>query len=157
MGYERLASEFDYTHDELAKIVGKSRTHVTNTLRLLKLSEPVKAYIHSGKLSAGHARMLIGQPNAEELAAEIVDRGLNVRQVEAMARKDGKAQAREVKGKSRPGRTGKDADTVALEKRLSDALGLQVSVDHRGEWGILQIHYRDLDQLDAVLRKLEGK
>jgi ParB family chromosome partitioning protein len=97
--------------------------------------------------------MLVGQPNADELADEIINRGLNVRQVEAMARKDGKAQAQALKPKRRGG---KDADTVALEKRVSDALGLQVSIDHRGKWGILHIHYRDLDQLDVVLRKLEG-
>jgi ParB family chromosome partitioning protein len=151
-GYEALASQYHHSHDDIAKIVGKSRAHVTNTLRLLKLSEPIKAYIRAGKLSAGHARMLIGQPNADELAAEIIDRGLNVRQVEAMARKSGKEQASEVKGRRR---ARKDADTVALEKRLSDALGLQVSVDHRGKWGVLHIHYRDLDQLDAVLRRLE--
>ena len=155
MGYERLASEFGHSHDAIAKIVGKSRVHVTNTLRLLKLSEPVKAYIHAGKLSAGHARMLIGQPNAEELAAEIVDRGLNVRQVEAMARKDGKAQARALKGRSRP-RAGKDPDTVALEKRVSDALGLAVAVDHHGEGGVLHIAYNDLEQLEEVLRRLEA-
>ncbi len=151
-GYQSLADEYDRSHDDIAKIVGKSRSHVTNTLRLLKLSDPIKAYIRAGKLSAGHARMLIGQPNAEELAETIIDRGLNVRQIEALARKSGKEQAKELKPKRR---TGKSADTVALEKRLSDALGLQVSVDHRGKWGILQIHYRDLDQLDGVLRKLE--
>ncbi|MPZ58094.1 MAG: ParB/RepB/Spo0J family partition protein [Rhizobiales bacterium] len=153
-GYQALMNEFGHGQDAVAKIVGKSRSHVANTLRLLKLSDPVKAYLHSGKLSAGHARMLIGQPNAEELAEMIVDRGLNVRQVEALARKEGKAQAKDLKP---PRRTGKDADTVALEKRISDALGLQVSVDHRGTWGILHIHYRDLDQLDEVLRRLEGK
>jgi ParB family chromosome partitioning protein len=151
-GYESLASQYHHSHDDIAKIVGKSRTHVTNTLRLLKLSEPIKAFIRAGKLSAGHARMLIGQPNADELAVEIVDRGLNVRQVEAIARKSGKEQARDVKGKRR---ARKDADTVALEKRLSDALGLQVSVDHRGKWGVLHIHYRDLEQLQEVLRRLE--
>ncbi len=151
-GYHSLADEYSRSHDDIAKIVGKSRSHVTNTLRLLKLSEPIKAYIRAGKLSAGHARMLVGQPNAEELAEAIIDRGLNVRQIEALARKSGKEQAKELKPKRR---TGKSADTVALEKRLSDALGLQVSVDHRGKWGILQIHYRDLDQLDGVLRKLE--
>jgi ParB family transcriptional regulator, chromosome partitioning protein len=151
-GYESLASQYQHSHDEIAKIVGKSRTHVTNTLRLLKLSDPIKAFIRAGKLSAGHARMLIGQPNADDLAVEIVDRGLNVRQVEAMARKSGKEQAKDVKGKRR---ARKDADTVALEKRLSDALGLQVSVDHRGKWGVLHIHYRDLEQLEEVLRRLE--
>ncbi|MEA2903900.1 MAG: ParB family transcriptional regulator, chromosome partitioning protein, partial [Alphaproteobacteria bacterium] len=93
-----------------------------------------------------------GQPNAGELAAEIIERGLNVRQVERMARESGKQQAGELKPKRR---SGKDADTVALEKRVSDALGLQVSVDHRGEAGTLQIHYRSLEQLDEVLRRLE--
>ena len=151
MGYDRLASDFHHSHEDIARIVGKSRTHVTNTLRLLKLSEPIKAYIHAGKLTAGHARMLIGQPNAEELAEDIVNRGLNVRQVEAIARGDGKKQARAVKAKHR-----KDADTLALEKRISDALGLKVIVDHRGKGGVLHIEYSDLDQLDVVLWKLGG-
>src|SRR5213082_882690 len=88
-GYQSLAEEFSYSQDEIAKIVGKSRPHVANTLRLLKLSDAVKAYIHAGKLTAGHARLLVGQPNAEEFAEQIVSRGLNVRQVEAWARRDG--------------------------------------------------------------------
>ena len=150
-GYERLVNEFGHSHDDIAKMVGKSRVHVTNTLRLLKLSDAVKAYINSGELSAGHARMLVGQPNAEELAHDIVKRGLNVRQVEAMARKDGRAQARGVKGKPR----GKDADTMALERRVSDALGLNVSISHKGEGGVLHIEYGDLEQLEEVLRRLE--
>jgi ParB family chromosome partitioning protein len=113
----------------------------------------VQALVASGQLSAGHARMLVGQPNALELAQDIVKRGLNVRQVEAAMRKDGRAQGREVAGTSR----GKDADTKALERRLSDALGLDVTVDHRGQGGTLHIKYRDLDQLDGVLRKLDRK
>jgi ParB family chromosome partitioning protein len=155
MGYEALATEFNHSQNDIAQIVGKSRSHVANTLRLLKLSEPIKTYLRSGEISAGHARMLIGQPNAEELAEEIIARSLNVRQVEAMARKEGKQQARAEKGyKPR----GKDADTLALEKRVSDALGLQVSVDHRGGgWGTLHVHYRDLEQLDDIIRKLERK
>src|SRR5580693_6788282 len=88
-GYRALMDEFSNSQEDIAKIIGKSRSHVANTLRLLKLPETVKAHIHSGKLSAGHARMLIGQPNAEQLAEEIVARGLNVRQVEAMAREVG--------------------------------------------------------------------
>ena len=151
-GYQALVDEFNHSHDDVAKIVGKSRSHVTNTVRLLKLSEPVKAYIRAGKLSAGHARQLVGQPNAEELAEMIVDRGLNVRQVEALARQDGKAQANALKPKRG---AVKDADTLALEKRVSDVLGLQVSVDHRDQGGTLHIQYRDLDQLDDVLRRLE--
>jgi ParB family chromosome partitioning protein len=150
-GYQALANDHSHSHNDIAKMVGKSRTHVTNTLRLLQLSGPVQAYIRSGKLSAGHARMLIGQPNAEALAEEIINRGLNVRQVEEMARKDGKSQAKAVKGKAR----GKDADTLALEKRVSDALGLKVTVDHSGEGGVLHVAYKDLDQLDHVLKKLE--
>src|SRR6266513_544913 len=151
-GYQALADEFKYSQDEIAKIVGKSRPHVSNTIRLLKLSDAVKAYIHSGKLTAGHARLLIGQPNAEELAELIVARGLNVRQVEEMARRDGKKQAREVR---RTGRMGPDPDTAALEKRLTDALGLTVRILHRvdGE-GILSIRYRNLEQLDDIARRL---
>jgi ParB family chromosome partitioning protein len=153
-GYRRLSEEFNRSQDDIAQIVGKSRSHVANTLRLLKLTDTVKAYVHSGKLTAGHARMLVGQPNADELAEDIVARGLNVRQVEALARDSGREQAKELKPKRRGG---KDADTVALEKRLSDVLGLQVTVDHRGEWGVLHIHYRNLEQLDEVLRKLEKR
>ncbi len=153
-GYQALLEEFDHTQDELAKIVGKSRSHVANTLRLLKLSQPVQAYVRSGKISAGHARLLIGQPNALEFAETIIDKGLNVRQVEAWARRDAQEQANALKPKRQKS---KDADTLALEKRVSDALGLVVSVDHRGNWGILHIHYRDLDQLDEILRRLERK
>jgi ParB family transcriptional regulator, chromosome partitioning protein len=152
-GYLALMEEFDHSQDAVAQIVGKSRSHVANTLRLLKLSEPVKAYVLSGQLSAGHARQLVGQPNALEIAEDIVKRGLNVRQVEQIARKDGRGQAREVAGASKA----KDADTKALEKRLSDVLGLTVSVDHKGKGGTLHIKYRGLEQLDAVLRKLERK
>ena len=151
-GYQALANEFNHSQDDIAQIVGKSRSHVANTLRLLKLSAPIKAYIYSGKLTAGHARMLVGQPNAEALADDIVNRGLNVRQVETLARKDGKAQAGDLKPRKR---ATKDADTLALEKRVSDALGLVVSIDHRGKWGILHVHYRDLEQLEEVLRRLE--
>jgi ParB family chromosome partitioning protein len=149
-GYQALLDEFGHAQEEVAKIVGKSRSHVANTLRLLKLSDTVKAYINSGKLSAGHARMLVGQPNADQLAAEIVARGLNVRQVEDLARETG-TKAR----KPRVARPGKDADALALEKRVGDALGLRVSVDHRGDGGVLHVHYASLDQLGDVLRRLE--
>ena len=153
-GYQALAEEFHYSQDDIAKIVGKSRPHVSNTLRLLKLSDAVKAYVNSGRLSAGHARLLVGQPNAEEFAELIVKRGLNVRQVEEMARRDGRKQVRELR---RTGRMGADPDTAALEKRLTDALGLSVRIVHRvdGE-GILSIRYRNLEQLDDITRRLES-
>jgi ParB family chromosome partitioning protein len=151
-GYLALMDEFKHSQDDVAQIVGKSRSHVANMVRLLKLSDGVKELVQSGQLSAGHARQLVGQPNALEIADGIIKRGLNVRQVEAAMRKDGAAQAREVNGTSRV----KDPDTVALERRISDVLGLEVTVDHRGDGGgTLHIKYRDLDQLDVVLRKLD--
>ena len=149
-GYQTLASEYSHSHEDIARIVGKSRSHVTNTLRLLKLPETVKAYISAGKITAGAARMLIGASDPEEMAREIVDRDLNVRQVEALAKERAK---RSGKGASKV-RT-KNADTIALERRLSDVLGLTVIIDHRGEGGALQIRYRSLDQLDDVVRRLE--
>jgi ParB family chromosome partitioning protein len=152
MGYQALIDEYRHNQNDVAKFVGKSRSHITNTLRLLQLSEPVRALIHSGQLSAGHARMLVGQPNAEEIARDIVKRGLNVRQVEAIARKEGRAQGQGVKSKKR---AVKDADTEALERKVSDALGLNVSIDHKGKGGVLRVEYGDLEQLEDVLRRLE--
>jgi ParB family transcriptional regulator, chromosome partitioning protein len=154
-GYRALIEEFGNSQDEIAKIVGKSRSHVANTLRLLKLPETIKAYIHSGKLFAGHARMLIGQPDAERLAEEIVAYGLNVRQVENLAReaaeRGGKSSVRAAR------RAAKNANLVALEKRISDALGLAVSINEAKRGGVLTIRYRSLDQLDDVLRRLEKR
>jgi len=155
-GYRSLIEEFGNSQDEIAKIVGKSRSHVANTLRLLKLPETIKSYIHAGKLFAGHARMLIGQPDAERLAEEIVTHGLNVRQVESLAR-----ETAERGGKSRGTRAmrggGKNANLIALEKRISDALGLAVTIKEAKRGGILSIRYRSLDQLDDVLRRLEKR
>ena len=156
-GYRALMEEFGNSQDEIAKIIGKSRSYVANTLRLLKLPETVKAYIHAGKLSAGSARMLVGQPNAEALAEDIVARGLNVRQVEAMARAAGKGAKARGNGRKSLARAEKNANLVALEKRISDALGLVVSIADRGRGGVLSIRYRSLDQLDEVLRRLEQK
>jgi ParB family chromosome partitioning protein len=154
-GYLALMEEFNHSQDDVAQIVGKSRSHVANLVRLLKLSEPVKQLVQSGQLSAGHARQLVGQPNALEIAQDIIKRGLNVRQVETEMRKDGAAQVRDLRNEAKSYTNGaKDPDTKALEKKLSDTLGLEVSVDHRGQGGTLHIKYRDLDQLDAVIRKL---
>ena len=152
MGYQALADEYKYSQEEIAKTVGKSRSHVANTLRLLKLPESVKTYINAGKLTAGHARALIGVPDPESIAQEIVERGLNVRDVESLAQQ--RASAAGAPKKTRP-RAAKDVDTLAAEKRLSDALGLTVTIEHRGERGVVQIAYRDLDQLDEVMRRLE--
>jgi ParB family transcriptional regulator, chromosome partitioning protein len=152
-GYQVLAAEFDHSQDEIAKIVGKSRSHVANTMRLLKLPDTVKAYINAGKLSAGHARALINHPDPETVAREIVAKGLNVRQVEALGQEQAAAVGKAVKTRAR---TSKDADTIALERRLSDALGLVVTIEHRGSGGVLNVRYRTLEQLDDVIRRLES-
>src|SRR5487761_2325294 len=154
-GYQALMEEFNHSQDEVAQIVGKSRPHVANTLRLLRLPAPVQALVVSGELSAGHARLLVGQPNAEQIAHDVIKKGWNVRPLEADMRKDGARQARDVRNEAKVHVSGaKDADTRALERRLSDTLGLDVTIDHRGESGTLHIKYNDLDQLDGVLRKL---
>ncbi len=154
-GYRALIEEFTNSQEDIAKIVGKSRSYVANTLRLLKLSDPVKAYIHSGKLTAGHARMLVGEPNAEELAQEIVARNLNVREVEAMAR-DRAHKRGAARGNGRKPRAGtvKSADALAFEKRLSDATGLVVTIADRNGAGTLSIRYKTLDQLDDLVQRL---
>ena len=159
-GYVALMEQCNHTQEQVAQIVGKSRPYVANLVRLLKLPEPVKKLVRDGKLSAGHARLLIGHINAQILAEMAIDEGYSVRQLEEWVREDNakpgdstfdkqlkKDRARDAKAK--------DADTRALEKRLSDALGLTVSVDHKGESGTLHIKYKVLDQLDAVLHKLE--
>jgi ParB family chromosome partitioning protein len=153
-GYHALANEFKRSADDIAKIVGKSRSHVANTMRLTKLPDEVQAYIVSGQLSAGHARPLIGVPNAVDVAKRIVEGGLSAREAEALAHDEGVPERKPQK--ARNGRV-KDADTLALEKRVGDILGLAVSVDHRGPSGTMHIKYRDLEQLDEILRRLDTK
>jgi len=154
-GYRSLMEEFHNSQEEIAKIVGKSRSYIANTLRLLKLPDAVKVYIQDGKLTAGHARMLVGEPNAEQLAEDIVARDLNVREVEAMARQrasaSGKKQTNNRRGR---GAAAKDADTLAFEKRISDATGLVVTINDRNGAGTLVIRYQNLEQLDDLARRI---
>jgi ParB family transcriptional regulator, chromosome partitioning protein len=150
-GYQALADEFGHGQDDIARIVGKSRSHVANTLRLLKLPDEVKAYLDDGSLTAGHARALLGLADPLTMARAIVAQGLNVRQVEAIAQE----RAEQAGKAARPRRRVKDADTATLEKRLSDALGLAVAIQHRGQGGELRIRYKNLEQLDEVIRRLE--
>ncbi len=147
-GYGRLTQQFGLTQDALAKIVGKSRPHVANTLRLLNLPERVRDLLRDGALSAGHARALLTAAQPEALALAIVDRGLNVRQAEALA-----AQ-RDLP--ARPERGAPDAETRALERDLSARLGLRVAIRHGGKGGQVVLSYRDLDQLDGIIRLLNG-
>jgi len=153
-GYHALANEFKRSQDEIAKIVGKSRSHVANMMRLTKLPAEVQAYIASGQLSAGHARALIGVPDPTASAKRIVEEGLNVRQAEALAHVEGVPVRKPQKAR---GGAVKDPNTVALEKRVSDALGLAVNIDHRDAGGTVHIRYHDLDQLDEVVRRLVKK
>jgi ParB family chromosome partitioning protein len=153
-GYHALAGEFRRTQEEIAKIVGKSRSHIANMMRLTKLPAEVQAYIALGQLSAGHARALIGVPDPTAAAKRIVEDGLNVRQAEALAHVEGVPERKPQK--TRGGKL-KDSDTVALEKRVSDALGLRVSIDHGETGGTVHIRYRDLDQLDEVVKRLDTK
>ncbi len=151
MGYGQLIEQFDYTQQDLAQVIGKSRSHVANTLRLLRLPEDVRGMVASGTLTAGHARTLITAEDPANLARQIVAGGLSVREAEALS------QQRDVAGKKKPSeQVERDADTVALERRLSDALGLSVSLSHSERGGKLEIRYRTLEQLDGICVKLTG-
>ncbi|TAK46780.1 MAG: ParB/RepB/Spo0J family partition protein [Xanthobacteraceae bacterium] len=152
-GYHALADDFRRSQEDIARIVGKSRSHVANMMRLTRLPEAVQALIASGELSAGHARALLSLADPEAAAKKIVAQGLSVRQAEELAHEAGVPQRPQVK--PRGGKT-KDADTVALERRLSDALGMSVSIDDRDGRGAVSIRYRDLEQLDAIIRRLEA-
>jgi len=151
--YRALMERFGRTQDAVAGVVGKSRSHVANTLRLLQLPEEVLAYVREGKLSAGHARALITAPNAGDLADQAWRDGLNVRQVEALARKaqEGPKTPRAGAGAAK---TGGSADTAALEQDLADALGLKVALADRGGKGELTLSYASLEQLDDLCRRL---
>ena len=153
-GYHMLAAEFKVSQDEIGKLVGKSRSHVANMMRLTKLPPEVQDYIAEGKLSAGHARALIGVPDAAAAAKRIVEEGLTVRQTEALAHDEGVPQRKPQAARAAKS-SAKDPDTVALEKRVSDALGLKVNVEHRNPGGTVQIRYRDLEQLDGILKRLD--
>ena len=158
-GYVALMEQCNHTQEQVAQIVGKSRPYIANLVRLLKLPEPVKRMVREGKLSAGHARLLVGHVNAQVLAEMTVDEHMSVRQLEEWVREDnakpGDATMDQQMKKIAAGiAKQKDPDIRALERRLTDALGLDVSIDSKGEKGTLQIKYKDLDQLDAVLRKL---
>lgn len=157
-GYRRLMDEFQHTQEDLAKVVGKSRSHVANTLRLLTLPALVRTLVEEGTLSAGHARALLGAPNAEELAEKVVAKGLSVRQTEKLAQAEGGKPARAV-GSSSTGKgqgEAQDPDTLALERDLSNLLGLKVNIKFHGDGGELVIHYRSLEQLDDVLHRLSN-
>ena len=147
-GYHLLMQGHGYTQEDLAKVIGKSRSHLANTLRLLKLPKSVQDLVRDGALSAGHARALIGRPDAAALAARIVKEGLTVRQVEALAQEESAKPKRRKASR-------KDADTRAAETELHDALGLHVEIKSgRGEKGELRIRYTNFDQFEDIRNRL---
>ena len=153
-GYNELIERFNYTQEQLAEVIGKSRSHLANTLRLLKLPAAVQKFVSEGRLTAGHARALVGREDAEALALKVMDQQLTVRDVEAMVqtmeRTGGKPAA--------PRNREKDPDTKAFEKDLADALGLKVEIKRSsGESGILTIRYGNFDQLDYLRLRLVGQ
>jgi ParB family transcriptional regulator, chromosome partitioning protein len=156
-GYRRLIEEFQNTQEDLGRALGKSRSHIANTLRLLSLPEGVKILLDEGQITAGHARTLIGCDDAESLATQIIARGLNVRQAERLvqeAKSGAEGAAKKPKSKSAGDAPAKDTDTLALERDLTALLGLKVSINFQGSGGSLTIHYRTLEQLDDVLHRL---
>lgn len=150
-GYRELIDRFGYNQDELAQIIGKSRSHLANTVRLLKLPERVQQLMQEGKLSAGHGRALVGRDDAEKLAETVVARGLSVREVEALVQAPLMSEAPRQKRE-------KDPDTQAFERELTEALGLKVEVKRgSNESGVLTIRFRNYDQLDYVKLRLLGE
>ncbi|MBB4479633.1 ParB family chromosome partitioning protein [Rhizobium etli] len=155
LGYEQLIAEYGYTQNDLGEIIGKSRSHVANSLRLLKLPDPVRDLLAAGSLSAGHARALVSTPDPSSLARTIVAKGMSVRDAEKLAQNNIKAQSEPQQTVSR--RDQKDSDTLALERTLSDALGLDVSINHKTSGGQIKISYKSLEQLEEVCRLLERR
>jgi ParB family chromosome partitioning protein len=160
-GYQRLIEEFEYTQEELSSVIGKSRSHIANLLRLLSLPEPIREMLEKNTLTMGHARALIGVPGAVEMAEEIARRGLNVRQVEQLVRDRQGVEKRSINRAGRPAQptqggyvAPKDPDIIALEESLSENLGLRVAINDRGQSGEIILSYDSLSQLDGILRRL---
>jgi ParB family chromosome partitioning protein len=149
-GYRRLIDEFGHTQETLSEVVGKSRSHIANTLRLMTLPDSVRQHLAEGRLTAGHARALIGLSAAAKIADRIVKKGLSVRQAEQLAKQERIPSAERASAKPKP----KDPDTIALERMLSDVLGLKVNIAFGKNGGSVSIDYRTLEQLDEIIRRL---
>lgn len=152
LGYHQLIDEHNYSQADLGQVIGKSRSHVANTLRLLKLPGVVQDMLVDGAISAGHARTLVTAENPARLAKRIIEGGLSVRQAEALAQASGE-NSRKAMAAERPE---KDADTRALEKLLTDITGMKVAIGHRDHGGEVRIAYRSLEQLDELCRRLQN-
>lgn len=152
-GYQRLMDEYGHTQEALAKIMGKSRPHIANMLRLLALPKPVRAYVQEGIISAGHARALLKAENPEKLAKEIKAKNLSVRDVEKRVKQEQTGTV--IKSTKKTNTAVRDTNIVALERDLTNRLGLKTTIKHQKDGqGMLSISYQNLDQLDDVLAKL---
>ena len=151
LGYQQLIDDHGYTQADLGQVIGKSRSHVANTLRLLKLPDVIRDMLVDGALSAGHARTLVTAEDPAGLAKRIVEEGLSVRQAEALAQLP--AGASTAPTPKEP--VQKDANTLALEKLMSDTIGMMVAIDHKERGGVLRVSYRTLEQLDELCRRLK--
>ncbi len=154
--YEQLAAEFGYTQEDLSRIIGKSRSHIANILRLLKLPEFSRNLLASGQLTAGHARALLAFPDVDSVAKRAVAEGLSVRDLERLAQEANEIKSNGVEHSRQRVAQEKDPDTRSLEQTLNDALGLLVNIKHKGEKGELSIRYKSLEQLDALCRRLRA-
>lgn len=153
--YRQLIDRFGHTQEDVAQAVAKSRSHIANMMRLLNLPDAIQRYVAAGQLSAGHARAIATAPNAEDLAEEIIAKGMSVREAERLAKG---VEAPEKKSASKSNGSGedKDADTRALEADITSRLGLSVDIHHGAKGGEIRVHYQTLEQLDDVCRRLSG-
>ena len=157
-GYQALVGRFGHTQDHVAKLVGKSRSHISNLLRLLDLPEAVRLMLLRGDISMGHARAVATASDPEALANEIATKGLSVRQAEALAKRARPGAGADIgRGVARNAAKSVDADLEALERQLSDMLGLKVQVKHAGAGGTVVLSYSSLDQLDMICQRLSGE
>ncbi|MDQ3144771.1 MAG: ParB/RepB/Spo0J family partition protein [Pseudomonadota bacterium] len=156
-GYKQLISLYNHSQDEVAKLVGKSRSHVANLLRLLELPDAVKEMLLRGDISMGHARAIATSASPEDLARRIVDGGLSVRQAEALAKEVRPGAGADIGRASARNARPVDADLAALERQLGDLLGLRVKVAHGKSGGTVALHYSSLDQLDLICQRLSGE
>lgn len=155
-GYQKLIREFGHTQEMVASLTGKARSHIANLLRLLDLPQDVQALLKEGSLTVGHAKAALSAPDPSQLAKEIVDKGLSVRQAEKAAKARPKAKTTPAISGARATTAEVDPDVAALEAQLSETLGLDVAINARGTAGRISIGYSDLDQLDRVIELLQG-
>jgi ParB family chromosome partitioning protein len=154
LGYQQLLSEFSYTQADLSKVIGKSRSHVTNMLRLLKLSDETRALLHSGAITAGHARAVLSTRDPDGMAQIAAKKGLSVREIERIAREDqSKRDGKSTAGFSK--RTAKDPNIALLERDLSEITGLSVIIEHRNQSGRIIVGYENMEQLESILSRFK--